>query len=177
MKTILVPLDGSPLAERAIPYAAAIARATDGRLAIVRTAHGVARPGGDETQARAKVMEEAETYLEAMASRLAEYKLPIDTGTNGDDTVNGIMLEVNFRNADMVVMATHGRSGLGRWLYGSVAEGVLRHATVPVMLIPAWLPEAGEAPLGAAPAMVSAVAAQERRLNSCRSQLLSISLS
>lgn len=151
MKTMLVPLDGSPLAERAIPYAVAVARATDGRLAIVRTAHGLTRPGGDESQVRSKVMEEAEAYLEALAGRLAEHHLPIDTGTNGDDTVEGIILEADFRQADMIVMATHGRSGLGRWIYGSVAEAVLRRTTVPVMLIPAWLPEAGETPLGVKP--------------------------
>ena len=51
------------------------------------------------------------------------------------DAAESILVEIGLRSADLVVMCTHGRSGLGRWIYGSVAEQVLHRSPVPVVLV------------------------------------------
>ena len=150
-KSILVPLDGSPLAERALPYAVAVARAHRGRLALVRAALDHTFPGTDPTEKQTAVMREAEAYLEQMAGRIAARDLPIDTGVSYGGAVEGILLEADIRHADLILIATHGRSGLGRWVYGSIAEAVLARATVPVLLVRAWDQPPGAAPFGDQP--------------------------
>jgi nucleotide-binding universal stress UspA family protein len=127
--TILVPLDGSPLAERALPYAEmlALARAGDpGHIVLVRVLEE------DDTEA------EASEYLVAIAERLRKRGLESEIDTARGKPGGEIVAEVGRRGAETVVMATHGRSGLGRWVYGSVAESVLDRAAVPVLLARAW---------------------------------------
>ncbi|HLH71883.1 MAG TPA: universal stress protein [Chloroflexota bacterium] len=121
---ILVPLDGSGLSERAVPYATVLAKASHGALTLVRV---IADPA-----------QEAETRgeLAAVAEKVAKAGVNVDWRV-----VVGYPAEMIIAAAaddhTMIVMSTHGRSGLGRWLYGSVADEVLRGATVPVLLIPA----------------------------------------
>jgi nucleotide-binding universal stress UspA family protein len=81
-------------------------------------------------------MAEAELYLNVLAERLKQAGLHVKAvlacGAAGDE----ILEEVHRRAANLIVMASHGRSGLTRWLYGSVAEDVLRRSGVPVVLAP-----------------------------------------
>jgi nucleotide-binding universal stress UspA family protein len=138
---ILLPLDGSPLAERALPYATLVARASGAVLVLVRAAqaaHGGAGDGDKRAQ-QAEAVREAEDYLAAVVGALArqEGQLPVETVVRYGPAAEAILQETRLREAGLVVMATHGRSGLGRWLYGSVADTVLRHATVPILLVPA----------------------------------------
>ena len=133
-KRILVPLDGSPLAERAAPYAWELARRTRASLVLLRAAAGAP----DEEPAR-----EAEAYLQQVASRLGEpgaeaRVLAGGAGLAGAEVAHVIADEARNAGADLIVMSTHGRSGLGRWVYGSVAEAVLARAPVPVLLVRAW---------------------------------------
>lgn len=148
MKTILVPLDGSPLAERALPYATALARAVGGRLILARAAHEAVLAGTDRTGAQVAVIREAEGYLAGVAEGLTSAGLHVDAAVTYGGAVEGILLEADARRPDLIVMATHGRGGLGRWVYGSVAEAVLARAPVPVLLVRAWEP-AAEGPFGA----------------------------
>jgi len=130
-QTILVPVDGSALAEQALPYASALARATGGRLVLV----GAALPSR-ETAAQAEV------NLDQVAGRLrgagvaAEARVYV---TPADEAIRDASRQ---EHADCIVMTTHGRSGVDRWIYGSVADAVLRQADLPVLVIPATCADA-----------------------------------
>jgi nucleotide-binding universal stress UspA family protein len=134
-RAILVPLDGSSLAERALPYAQHLTRASAARLLLVRAALAHTIPGTGRLQIQAEAVREAETYLREAAARLAQSGV-VETAMFYGDAAEAILEEVRLRKIDLVVMATHGRSGIGRWLYGSVADEVLRHLDVPLLLIP-----------------------------------------
>ncbi len=150
LKTILVPLDGSELAERALPYAETLAGATGAELFLVRAAQARTLPGADPTDAEVDVVEDAEGYLAGVTSRLAP-RVRVESAVFYGDPTTAIVEEIGLRSADLVVMATHGRSGLGRWVYGSVAEGVLHDSPAPVLLVRAWHQREGAAALTARP--------------------------
>jgi nucleotide-binding universal stress UspA family protein len=148
LTTILVPLDGSVLAERAIPYAVALARKTQARLLLMRAV--LAHPPVDVPleEAQAAVIERAEVELAAVAARVRDQQVTVDAVVHYDDAAPGILAVAEEQGADLLVMSTLGRGGIGRWIYGSVADEVLRHATVPVLLVSAscergWPTEAG----------------------------------
>ncbi len=124
-RTILVPLDGSALAERALTVARPLVTGAESRLILIRAVPLHTVPNT-----------EAQAYLAAVASRL-DVPVPVDRVLYYGDAPEGILEEANRRRADLIVMATHGRSGLGRWLYGSVADEVLRRVPIPVLLVPA----------------------------------------
>ncbi|MBI3964621.1 MAG: universal stress protein [Chloroflexi bacterium] len=137
LSTIVVPLDGSGLAERALPYATRLTRQSQGRLLLVRAAWSRRVPGKDETQAEIAATEAAEADLEAAAAKLRADGLEVETHVYYDRPAPAIVDLAMRQGAHLIVMSTHGRGGLGRWIYGSVADEVLRHAPAPVLLIPA----------------------------------------
>src|SRR5579884_3180560 len=137
LSTILVPLDGSPFAERALPYATTLARAAHARLLLLRAVLAHPLPGTDPALAQLTAVQHAEAALAAVAERLRRDGLAVDTAGYYDEAATAIADAAHYRHADLIVMSTHGRTGLGRWLYGSVADRVLRRAEVPVLLIPA----------------------------------------
>ncbi len=144
-RTILAPLDGSELSERALPTAIRLAQATGGRLVLVRAAWA----GGlhdDDLQAQIDAVQEAESYLDGVAQRVALHGVGVEAVVPYARAADAILLETDLRHADLIVMTTHGRSGLGRWVYGSVAEAVIARSRVPV-----WLtrPEGPVEPAGA----------------------------
>ena len=135
---ILVPLDGSELAERAIPQAEQLA-ADDDRIVLVRAALTHTLPGADAVDAQVKAIDEATAYLKTMAAQVAgERRIDVETAVPYGAEANAILEEVRIHQASLIVMATHGRSGVGRWLFGSVAEAVLRRSPVPVVMVRAW---------------------------------------
>ena len=136
-RKILVPLDGSELAERAVPYARRLAGVV-GRLVLVRAIQG------DDREA----LDEAETYLSAFADRLQQDGSAAEWRLYYGPAPEGIKKEAGLQRADAIVMSTHGRSGVQRLVFGSVAEHVLREADVPVLLIPARTPAAWHASAG-----------------------------
>jgi nucleotide-binding universal stress UspA family protein len=99
-------------------------------------AHGLT--GHGRAEARIAAMAEAETYLDGIANPLRERGLTVDVALPYGDAAEAIVEETALREIDLVAMATHGRGGLGRWVYGSVAERVLHEAEVPVLLVRAW---------------------------------------
>lgn len=126
--TILIPLDGSELAERAIPYAAHLARRAGADLLLVRAATAY------------QSSQEPERELNRAAERLRGEGLDVEIRLL--PTFAGEVAEVladfaSQRQVSAIVMSTHGRGGLGRWLFGSIADQVLRRATEPVILVPA----------------------------------------
>jgi nucleotide-binding universal stress UspA family protein len=161
-RTILVPLDGSTLSESALPYAEDLARGAGARLLLVRAVRQVGfaqaagqtfssglqqavrgaqagRYTGDERPEEAPdALIQVEDYLRRVATALAERGVHTDILPSDQDAATAILDGVSARDVDLVAMATHGRSGLGRWVYGSVAERVLAHCPVPLLLVRAW---------------------------------------
>ncbi|MBI3965563.1 MAG: universal stress protein [Chloroflexi bacterium] len=132
---ILVPLDGSALAERALPYAAALARRANGRLILIRAVLAHVFPGKDQIEPQIEVRERAEQELGTVADMLRGGGLDVEEHVYYGEATEAI-LDTAHHYADVIAMSTHGRGGLGRWIYGSVADQVLRRADVPVILVP-----------------------------------------
>jgi nucleotide-binding universal stress UspA family protein len=133
--TILVPLDGSAFSERALPLATALANAMLAHVILMRAASASVFPGVDPTAAQVQALDEAQAYLSAAAARLSAPGRCVEVAAPYGDAAESILMEVRLRGADLVVMCTHGRSGLGRWIFGSVAEKVLAGSIAPVLLV------------------------------------------
>ncbi len=146
---ILLPLDGSPLSERALPDATAIARRFGAKLALfaVVESHDVySQPGvvapivGDQSKTDEEVAE-VRTYLLGFADKLRDEGLDVIVEVRRGDPATEICDYARKISADLIVMSTHGRSGIRRWVYGSVADRILRSASVPVLLVRALTDE------------------------------------
>ena len=143
MKTILVPLDGSALADRAAPFAVTIATRAGWSLLLLRAVNTLSVP----TEAAGLAMKrEAQEALDAVATALAADGLNVTTRVVDRQAESAILEATTDEDVSLVVMSTHGRGGLGRFIYGSVADTVLRYAPVPVLTVPphgldAWPPD------------------------------------
>jgi nucleotide-binding universal stress UspA family protein len=137
LRTILVPQDGSVLAEQAIPYAVRLARSTGATIVLVRATAASPLPGADAGVTERAAIARAEAELGAIADRLRDDGLTVNTHVFYDAADTAILTAARQEDADLIVMSTHGRSGLNRWVYGSVADAVMRAAPVPVLLVPA----------------------------------------
>jgi nucleotide-binding universal stress UspA family protein len=138
-KNILVPLDGSPVGESALPYAQVLARRSGAKLTLLRAAHAYGGPMSSAVE-QGRAVEAAEHYLTTIAAAIAEPGLVVETAVPYGDPNTWIPEEVELRSIDLVVMATHNRSGPERWLRGSVGEAVVNHASVPVVVVRAREP-------------------------------------
>ncbi len=157
LNLVLVPLDGSPLAERALPYATLLAERACAPLLLARVVPHPSHPGqaeGEEGESR-----DAQDYLRGVADRLAEAGVTAevavihhDSGTS--NAASSLLEEARRREANLIVMSTHGRSGLGRWVYGSVAEAVMADAEIPVLLVRSWEETPAVAPLAERPLLL-----------------------
>ena len=153
LNTLLVPLDGSTLAEGALPRAAEFAIASGARMLLLRATLAHTYPGGDPIAAQLAVIKEAETYLAGVAARMKALGVnDVQSSVWYGAPAPAIIDATTFNDVDLIVMMSHGRSGLGRLVMGSVAESVLRGTTTPILL----LRETG-APVEA-PAGIAAVA-------------------
>ena len=140
-QTILVTLDGSPLAESVLPHAEAIGRQFEAELILLQAVPSpVTVAVGYYDQVSHEVLEtlrdiarhSAEQYIEAQVAALAKGHSKGRGEVVEGEAVTCILRCAVERNVDLIAMATHGRSGLGRWVYGSVADRVLRGADRPV---------------------------------------------
>ncbi len=132
LNKILVPLDGSGLAERAFTYATALATASGAELVLLRAATAHTLPGVDPRERQAGAIQEAESYLEQAANRVREWGFICETVVPHGHPKECIVDQARTRHADLIVMTTHARTGPGRWIFGSVAESVV--ASSPVTL-------------------------------------------
>jgi nucleotide-binding universal stress UspA family protein len=121
LDTALVPLDGSRLAELALPVVESLARKPLRQVQLFRTA-----ASRDETAT-------ARAYLERIAMRLEESGLTLDIEVSIDEPAPAIATPA--LGADLVILATHGRGGLDRLRYGSVAEQVIHQVQTPTLLV------------------------------------------
>jgi nucleotide-binding universal stress UspA family protein len=138
---ILVPLDGSKLAEQAIPYATELCKGSTEvtLLQVVQLPLPLAAPDVNMAVPLPDItglQEEALDYLEGLAKALREDGVNVKTDAVERDVVAEAIVEYAEKNEiDLIVMTTHGRSGLSRLVFGSVAESVVRHTPCPVLLI------------------------------------------
>lgn len=163
LNKILVPLDGSSLAEAALPEAVELARTSGAQLFLLRAAQTHTPPGVDATQAQIEVVEEAEKYLAQVQEQLGTLGLKeVKTTVWYGPAAYAIVEAARLYKIDLIVITTHGRSGLGRLILGSVAESVLRGTRTPILVLRA--PEAPvELPAGAGASAESAEPAIQRK--------------
>jgi nucleotide-binding universal stress UspA family protein len=144
-RKILVPLDGSELAERALEPALALAKAVGSDVLLLRVVPAreaipeymmLAGDAGHILDAvREQDMAEAETYLQHVYNAQDMGRLFFDVKGADGDVADVIVSYAESKHVDLIVISSHGRSGIGRWLHGSVAEKVLRGANCATLII------------------------------------------
>lgn len=143
IKHILLPLDGSPLAEGALPFAARLARALDAGLTLVRVPDAIVAPtpGMEAVTPLALCTPEAraaaEDYLAKVAAQESLAGLDLRRLTPDPPVVAGLMEALQQSAADLLVMTSHGYSGFKRLILGSVTDEMVRHAACDVVVVPA----------------------------------------
>ncbi len=134
---ILVPLDGSVLAEAVLPYVRLLAGKPGGRVTLLHLIERAA-PQTVHGAHHLRTVADAEEYLAGVARDLAESGVTVEThiDTNeGGDTPNRIESHATEWRVDLVALCVHGRSGLGRLFFGSIAQSVLGAGVAPVLLV------------------------------------------
>ncbi|HEX8032332.1 MAG TPA: universal stress protein [Ktedonobacterales bacterium] len=140
-KHILVPVDQSQRAERAIPVAARLARATGGEITLLHvlvTPLDYATPLAPSTyavQSYEDLQKEAEEYLRQKVESPLLATVPVSIEVSAGPPAMSILDVADEREMDSIVMTTHGRTGVTRWALGSVARQVIRHAHVSVLTL------------------------------------------
>lgn len=146
-RRILVPLDGSRLAEAAIPHATGAARCFGSSITMIQvvspiTAATAIDPLTAAGAEAALAMESVEASEEAAADYLADVVqrpdfqgIPVQTEVVRGSAASEIVRRAKAGDIDLIAMSTHGRTGLGRLVFGSVADQVLREAGLPILLI------------------------------------------
>ena len=140
-KRVVVPLDGSSLAEDMLRFIVDIAGPLDLEVVLLRVIKPV--PPVVTEGSRSVIVEDiagrmqrAREYLAPLAHQLRRKGIRVRTEVrHGESVVDEIIDGAREAGADLIAMTTHGRSGLGRLLFGSVAEAVLRQAEIPVFLM------------------------------------------
>lgn len=133
---VLIPLDGSSIAEEAVGVAASIARAANAGLDVVLVDQPFPFDNFGKEPWAAAVVDEEREYLATIADQIAAgTAVPVTHEVLRGDPVEKICQRVDDAHADLVVMTSHGRTGFGRMWLGSVADGVLRFATAPVLMM------------------------------------------
>jgi nucleotide-binding universal stress UspA family protein len=167
MQRILLPLDGSELSEVAIPLAETVARAQHAEVTAVRVVppptqflaqnEGYMPPDAYDDLLRS-LQEEAEAYLAQIAERLQADGISVRTEWR-DGLPSSTLLDCEGElRPDLVVMATHGRSGLARFALGSIADRMVREGSVPVLLARSFSPAVAELETALVPLDGSSVA-------------------
>ena len=143
LQKIVLPTDFSGCANYALPYAASIARATGATIICVHVVEpvvpAVGYTGLAEPMPIADISDQLEDSAERQLPKLAECEecegLKIEEVIVHGDAAAEIVRVAEEHEADLVVISSHGRTGLGRIIFGSTAEAVVRHATCPVLVV------------------------------------------
>lgn len=144
LKRLMVPLDGSERAERALQLATHLAQRSGGELLLVRIV-GIPpirlAPYGEPAQIAlaliAQAREDADKYLKEVAQRPPLREITVRTLTIEGNVTADLLSTARDEQCDLIVMSTHGYSGFNRWRLGRVAAQVARHSPVPVLIVPA----------------------------------------
>ena len=149
-KLIVVPTDFSETAAHALRYAAALGKRFDAHLLVVfadeflPAVDFTAAPAGAFDLSRDVIIEETRKELKEWAAKEIGTRAVYETRVLVDHTIEAIVDTVRLTGADLVVMGTHGRSGVRRLLFGSVTEAVMRSASVPVIAVNTSTLESGK---------------------------------
>jgi nucleotide-binding universal stress UspA family protein len=123
-RRIMVPLDGSDLAQSALPHALELGRALSATVLLFYV-----------RDPRSGSVEAARRYLAFVRDQQAVPGVTVDILVGEGPVAAAIIDAAQHEQVDLIVMATHGRSGMQRVVYGSVAEQVLRSSTKPILLV------------------------------------------
>ena len=137
-KCILVPLDGSKLAEEALPYAESLAKQYGAKLLLVRAIPKHDTPAAPLNVAAVEKadQQEASDYLRDLVSRVSGAGVDVQSLEEVGENASQVLLEVAEREGvDLIVGVTRGRSGLARTVYGSVIDDLVRDPRQPVLVI------------------------------------------
>lgn len=138
---ILVCLDGSSLSEQILPYTSEIAQRFGARLILLQVLQIPSSLAAASAQGAESVIEEemkrlayeAKQYLEGIVTPLRDSGLEVETVTIEGSPGDAIVEYAASSNADLIAIVTHGRKNLGRLVFGSVADHVMRHTSIPVL--------------------------------------------
>ncbi len=141
---ILVPLDGSPLSERALPVATTMAQKFGSEIVLLRVLD-IPMPApptpypevsiGWERQARACAHRKAQSFLDALQQEVYEQGIEVRALMRDGSPAEDILQAACGEKVDLIVLSAHGREGLDRWTFGGVADKVARHSPCPVLLV------------------------------------------
>jgi nucleotide-binding universal stress UspA family protein len=143
IKRVIVPLDGSPLAEKVLPHITALAKPLAFETVLLR-AYNLRQvlstfedyiPDWDALEAEA--MGEAVSYLDGKVRELKGQGLTEVSSRTSEREIAQEIIDVAAKPNSLIAMCTHGRTGVKRWMLGSVTEKVVRHSNSPVLVIPA----------------------------------------
>ena len=137
---VLVPLDGSPLAEAALPYAQAIAAGFQEEIVLVNVVTLPPVEVGSAHQAfldeqRTKAESEAKRYLDSKAAQLRARGLRTREAVLSGPVAETLQQYAANQGFELIALATHGRSGIERWMVGSVTDHLIQGSTIPVLTI------------------------------------------
>lgn len=153
-RKIMVPLDGSPFAETAFPYVAELAKDTETELLLLQVSESPVVPSYGSRPINptwekyrdtlwTELQQQASEYLEKIEANLKTKGLKVTShiakGELGE-VAQSIMHVAEQENVNLITMATHGRTGVSRWVYGSVANRIVQESTQPILLIRPAIP-------------------------------------
>jgi nucleotide-binding universal stress UspA family protein len=143
-RRILVPLDGSPLGERAVPLAIALAKKFESEILLLRVLD-IPEPTpptqhlevtiGWVREARAQAHQEAQSYLDDWQQDIYRQGIAVRALMRDRSPGDDILQVASSEKVDLIVISAHGRGGQARWTFGSVADKVARHSPCPVLLV------------------------------------------
>ena len=145
-KKIMVPLDGSKLAECVLPHVEAISKACQSpKVLVVRAVEPITIPYGIEATKITSIEQlkefetrnkgEAEKYLKGIVTNLVKASINAEANVIYGKAAEALNEFAAKNSVDLVIMSTHGRSGISRWVWGSVAERLLHSVHTPILLI------------------------------------------
>ncbi len=139
-KKILVPMDGSETSEAILPEIEKLASVFGSIISLLHVVPIAVFPGTMEPVVPYQTITEAltregEGYLRMIEKRLKDKGFTVESHLQKGNEAELILEHCDRKDINLVAMSTHGRSGVSRWLLGSVAEKVIRHATKPILLI------------------------------------------
>jgi nucleotide-binding universal stress UspA family protein len=150
-RKILVPLDGSGFAEQALSHAVNVAAAGSSVIHLLSVAPSLNEQTRsmvdmypvyvyrdalvDDSAEIERIRRGLQEYLSGVIRRVQTANRTVVSAVRFGQPAEEIISYASENRCDLIVMSTHGRSGIGRWVYGSVADKVLRGSTIPVLLV------------------------------------------
>jgi nucleotide-binding universal stress UspA family protein len=151
-KKILLPLDGSSFSEASIPYVKELAKGTGGEIVILRVSEPPVLPADRSPAIKpsweeyrdmlmAEIQRQAEKYLEGIRANLGKSGIKARSQATVGKAAENILQVAQKEDINLITMTTHGRTGVSRWVYGSVASRITEESLQPVLLIRPSVPK------------------------------------